>query len=94
MTATEVVVPWVIDREKTHDHWLEVNDGEGWYSAVVKWDGCIHLNRYYNFPWGKDPIHPEADNEDYIHICDLDEFIARLQALKVMAETHFGEWPQ
>lgn len=75
-------------------HWIDLIDPEGWYKASVKWDGCVHFRRAYNLPYP----HPEGDDdafEDYIHICDLDEFIARLQALKQKAIEHFGgDWPQ
>ena len=32
--------------------------------------------------------------DDYIHICDLDDMIDRLVALKNKALRHFGTWPQ
>jgi len=83
---------WEIDSEKTKDHWLELKDPEGWYSAVVKWDGCIHLYRYFNSPMGSE-YHKETHDEniDYIHICDVDDMIARLVALKEKALGHFGD---
>jgi len=84
---------WEIDSEKTKDHWLELKDPEGWYSAVVKWDGCIHFNRYYNEPMDSE-YHKTTDqaNVDYIHICDVDDMIARLKALKETALEYFGEY--
>ena len=55
---------------------------DSWYHADVMWDGCINL-----FPALADGMP--------LHICDLDEFIARLQEIKVHALLHFGdtEWP-
>ena len=88
---------WVVDRTKTEDHWLEINDGEGWYSAHIRWDGCIGLSRYFNHPWGVDPIFPDRNEENFdsVHICDIDDMILRLQALKAIAVEHFGEgWPR
>ena len=78
--------------EKTDStpHRLVVQDPEKWYDADVRSDGCIDFTRYFNFPldW------PERDEDDvdcYIHICDIDDFIARLKALKQMAIEHFGD---
>lgn len=85
---------WEIDKEKTKDHWLELKDPEGWWSAIVKWDGCIHLNRYYNEPWGGTSATEKEINTDYIHICDLDGFIKIMEELRDKAKGHFGEWPR
>lgn len=82
---------WTVVPEKTEEHWLEVRDPEGWWSASVKWDGCVHLNRYAPHP--VDASRP-GDEPDYLHICDLDEVIERLQAIKALALKHFkGNWP-
>jgi hypothetical protein len=83
---------WEINKEKTEDHWLELNDPDGWYKAVAKWDGCIHFNSYSNISLHEDPerkSHQCCDN--YIHICDVDVFIERLQQLKLQAKKHFGD---
>ena len=62
-----------------------------WYSAFVKWDGCIELIRYFNVP--RDLAPERGDDYDQIHICDIDETIERLQALKTAAIEHFGaDW--
>ncbi len=82
---------WRVDEQKTKEHWLELVDPEGWYHAVVMWDGCIQFDRYFNVP-----IREGRDDEDAdsLHICDLDDMIARLQALKAEALKHFSEgWP-
>jgi hypothetical protein len=84
---------WVVDEEETRPYWLDVHDPNGWFKAIVTTDGCIHLNRYHNIPL------PEVEDErqltDYLHICDLDDMIARLQSLKTVAQAHFGEeWPR
>lgn len=55
--------------------------------ALLKWDGCI------DFRYGWNGIKPGEDktgeNTDYIHICDIDEMIANLQALKEFGKKHF-----
>lgn len=83
---------WVVIKDKTQDHWLEVRDPEGWWSAYVKWDGCIGFTRYHNNSMDSIPSDkPWNDFQDNIHICDLDELIKRLQDLKEEAIKHFGQ---
>ena len=84
---------WEVVKDKTKPYWLELADPEGWWTAVVKWDGCIHLNHYYNTPFS-DTDRKKEDGEDYTHICDLDDYIERLQELKAHALEHFGGWPR
>lgn len=98
-SATQPI--WEVIPERTQEHWLEVRDPDGWWEAVVKWDGCIHLHHAGNVPFDKehgDSQSSEAERDksacdDYIHLCDIDDAIARLQALKQMALAHFGNWP-
>ncbi|MGD6876840.1 hypothetical protein [Bacillus infantis] len=40
-----------------------------------KWDGCIDLHH----------------DDNYIHICDVDEMIEKLQEIKRMAKENFDE---
>lgn len=88
---------WVVDQQRSHDHWLEVREPDGWYAAVVKFDGCIDLRRYLNDPLaadrGQDDYQGADWQEDSIHICDVDDMISRLQSLKAEALKHFGpDW--
>lgn len=88
---------------KTEKHWLDVisddiEDGENyhWWHAAIKWDGCIHLNHAGNVPYSKEHgfVNQQRDLEacdDYIHICDLNDYIERLIALREFAKKHFGE---
>ena len=85
------MVSWEIDREKTEDHWLELKDPDGWYQATVRWDGCIHYERVYNAPLPITGEHPQSS--DYIHFCDIDSEIERLEKLRDMAREFFGtDW--
>lgn len=61
-------------------------DGQHYDHASVKFDGCIHLRRAYNAPFPKDD-----EDQDYIHICNIDEYIKQLVSLKEKAIEHFGE---
>lgn len=81
-------------------HWLDLisevdEDGNYWWKCYVKWDGCIQIDRAFNYPFGTEGREqiPNA-MEDGIHICDLDEMIERLTKLRAAAKAHFGEdWP-
>ena len=91
-TQAEANAFWAVVEELTEDHWLEVVDPEGYYEAVVKWDGCVHLYMH-DSPIGEDDEGEDGGTE-YLHICELDELIDRLQALKEIALQHFkGNWP-
>ena len=96
---------WVLhDASSGGKYWAnfrDIDDELGcWYEASVRWDGCIHFSQAGNVPF--DDEHGRADGkrdaqacDDYIHICDIDTLIARLQALKAAALQHFeGDWPQ
>jgi hypothetical protein len=83
---------WIVIEGRNSDTWLDVRDPDGWWSAYVKWDGCIGLSRYFNDPM--DDKKRNDDDIDSIHICDIDETIRRLQSLKAKALEHFGDWPR
>ena len=80
---------------KTNDGFItavELRDNN--YNAIrldFKWDGCINLWKYYN-GYTPDDNSPEAqDNMDYIHVCNLQEFINQLQEVLVIAKDILGE---
>jgi hypothetical protein len=83
---------WEVDQSKTNEYVLELHDPEDWYKANVRWDGCVNLYQAYN-----KPLPEQINNLDdisYIHICDLDTLIKRLQDIKQKAIEHFGpHWP-
>ena len=78
--------------KEVNDVVVKLEDPEGWYSATVKSDGCIDFYRYHNWPKDKAPAGREED-VDYIHICDVDDMIARLQAISLVAKGQFEVWP-
>lgn len=90
---------WELNEAKSSEYFAEFLDaqmgdpGSRWWSAGVKADGCVNLYRYHNEPMGQ----TKPDNIDYMHLCDLDETIARLTALRDAAKDYFAsqnmEWP-
>lgn len=62
--------------------------GMDWFvgdEVVVKWDGCIHF-------YSRDAC---EEQPDYIHICELDDHIARLTKLRDAAiKAYDGLWPR
>lgn len=80
----------------TNEYCLSVMDPNRWWKAVVKFDGCVHFNHAHNAafkPDGSDNTENGGDS-DYSHICDLDDYIERLLALRDLALKHFGpDWP-
>lgn len=78
---------WKINESRSSETWLELADaldpndtGETW-SAIAKWDSCVHLYRHVN-----------GDAEpDYIHFCgpqEIRRWIARLEELLTVAKQY------
>jgi hypothetical protein len=86
---------WIIDPKKpSSEHHLQLRDESGWHSATAKWDGCVDLWKYSNVPLDSRTNKPEDEHRemlDYIHYCNIDEEIARLQALKKIATEYFSQ---
>ena len=66
-----------------------VKEPDGWYTARLKWDGCVEVARYFNYPAPE--IEDDRQDIDSIHICSIDDFIKRLEGLKVVGREKFGE---
>jgi hypothetical protein len=52
-------------------------------------DGCCHIENWFN---GEDCDTINPEHRDYIHICDLDEFISQLTELRDKAKEHFKQY--
>lgn len=55
--------------------------------VTMKWDGCINISKYYN---GDTPEN-HSGNVDYMHICEVKDFIKELQDVVRIAEEMFGD---
>lgn len=67
----------------------EDSSGEAfwWYEIYAKSDGCIHLSKSNNHPFPN----PDQEEVDYIHICNLDNYIKMLQELRKKCIQKFGQ---
>ena len=83
---------WEVDKEQTNEYVLFLREPDDWYEAYVKWDGCVNFYQAYN-----NPLPEKIENLDdigYLHICDLEAHIKRLQDIHKKALEHFGQdWP-
>lgn len=71
---------------------VELRDNN--YNAIqldFKWDGCINMWKYYNGYTPNNNSEKVTENIDYMHICDLQEFINQLQEVLVIAKDILGE---
>jgi hypothetical protein len=81
---------WEVDQLKTNEYRLELHDPDDWYEAGVRWDGCVDLYQSSNRRLSEQKINLNNPDVSYIHICDIDDFIKRLQDIKQKAIEHFG----
>lgn len=71
------------------DHWLEIHDKEGWFKAIIKWDGCIHLDKFSNTPFTLREKDEDDSCDEYHHICDIQREIEFLYSLLKVAREHY-----
>lgn len=79
--------------KKSHERtWAVFEWEDGYYRAEVKFDGCIEFYHSFNAPLSTDACESILQRLiDQIHICDIDDMIARLQGLKEAAIEFFGD---
>lgn len=84
---------WKIHPHAEFPNWLELRStGHDEWKFNPRWDGCVHIERFSN---GDTPDKHSEENRDYLHVCDIDDFIARLVEAKEIARKKFGEqWPE
>ena len=80
---------WQEVAEEGNDYYLVLRDADHYYEARIKYDGCFEFVRAHNEPLPELP-EPTSQMIDQIHICDVDDMIARLQELKRLAFVKFG----
>lgn len=72
---------------RAEDYCIDFSNEYGDLFVHAKWDGCCDINRYYNGFTYKDRNSKDPNyNADYIHICDLREFIKFLTEVADRAE--------
>jgi hypothetical protein len=60
----------------------------GYDEVTLKWDGCVDYRIGFNGVKASEDN--TGENSQYIHICDIDEMIEKLQALKEYGKKHFN----
>lgn len=76
------------EHEKGEYH-LDLIDEDEKLLLTARWDGCVDIRIHSNASTVSNPLEDEVD---YIHICDLDEFIKQLLELKAAREKHWPQW--
>lgn len=74
--------------EETEHSLSLVNDDRN-LQLIARWDGCVDIRNWAN---GDTVDTPVSDEMDYIHICELAEFINQLQELEAKAKEKFYMW--
>lgn len=77
---------------ESHEACLQLSNDSKDFRFAIRFDGCVHIERYMNGQTfeSKNP----GSDRDYLHICDLREFIETLEEVERQAINHFGkEWP-
>jgi len=82
-----------------HEGCLQLSNEAKDRTFAIRFDGCIHIDDYCNeTTYDTFDTFDSVTNlefHDYLHICDLDEFIEQLIEVKHRAKEHFGEnWPK
>ena len=67
-------------------HHLLIENREELFFYDVRADGCVHIERFHNGSI-------DESNRDYLHICELDDFIKELEEVKKKAIEYYKIWP-
>jgi hypothetical protein len=84
---------WVRNEDQPNDpegH-LFLRSPDGFWLAQVRRDGCFELTRSHNVPLAEQP---DEEDIDFLHVCDYDAMLERLDAMRRAAQDHFDQvWP-
>jgi len=79
----------------SNDAFAELVHPDGFYRAIVKWDGCVHFYKAENGANLKEGDWQDEDfmerESTYIHYCDLDEEIKTLMTLRNIQKLLFPD---
>lgn len=74
------------------EHALSLTNEHKNFQLTARWDGCVDIRNSCNGFVVGDTSNDQSNMQDYIHICDLDEFIKQLQELNEKAKAKFYMW--
>lgn len=69
-----------------NEHVLEICNEHKDMHVFARFDGCCHISRFYNGYTYEDEDIPDYSEPDYLHICDIREFIKFLTDIADKAE--------
>ena len=64
---------------KYPDTHLDLRNSENNLQIDITWEGCAHISMLSNGVTFDSPCEDQIKERDYVHICDLAEFIEQLQ---------------
>lgn len=88
----EVALEPLVLKKEWEGHSIDLVDPTGQWEVSLPTQGvsgCYHVRAYTNGA-GAGLDNGDEDNEDYIHICDLDAFIAMLQHARALRNAFVG----
>ncbi len=73
---------WVITDKREYAMDIDYVDknGDVWYDAYIKWDGCCNVRHFWNAP--KNLQSDKEEDYEQMHICDIPQFIKILQSIE------------
>lgn len=85
---------WVEDTEQPYDNWRSYHTRDGWYTLLLKHDGCVELSQAANVPFFIDDRELTSEERDrvnhdcdeMIHMCDVRTHIELLQSALPLAD--------
>jgi len=80
---------WEVKGGSDEEGWIALRSPEGMFMAVVQGGGCTRLHINY-LPGDFEDWAPNVSGE-HIHICEVEDLIARLQDLVRIAKEQFKE---
>ena len=69
-----------------HEGAVSFVDPKGWWKISARFDGCVNMWSYSNIPFTVKDDGEDPQLIDYLHICNITEFIETMQFIKAEME--------
>jgi hypothetical protein len=86
---------WVLDDEQPYENWRYYHTADGWWTLILKHDGCAELAHAANTPFwidGRQLTDAERDwygshdCDDFIHICNARSYLDLIRTVIPLAD--------